>query len=240
MGQMAQSGHTADRAAGPAPSPAGAKRVPFDRIYEAIRDRICLLDYPPGTVLREGALAAEFGVSRTPIREVLHRLAFDGLVEARNGVGTIVTSVDHALYKDIYAMRLKVAEMIGELSPQPCSEADVRAVERLLEQAETLKDRYDPKAYWSLNHDLHLIVGGLIGNRALRTLWDRYYFQVARIWYALVPDAWEALADDFCAELTDVLRALRENDMRALGFTQRNHIAVGMRRVMAHLERARS
>jgi hypothetical protein len=55
-----------------------------------------------------------------------------------------------------------------------------------------------------------------------------------------VPDAWEALADDFCAELTDVLRALRENDMRALGFTQRNHIAVGMRRVMAHLERARS
>ncbi len=81
--------------AGGGSKPSSSKRVPSERIYSEVRDRICLLAYPPGTVLREGELALEFGVSRTPIREVLHRLSFDGLVAAKNGVGSIVTSLDY-------------------------------------------------------------------------------------------------------------------------------------------------
>ena len=46
----------------------------FDRIYREIRQRICLLECQPGTLLNEGLLAEEFGVSRTPVRNVLLRL----------------------------------------------------------------------------------------------------------------------------------------------------------------------
>jgi DNA-binding GntR family transcriptional regulator len=71
-------------------------------MYKEIRDRICLLTYPPGTVLREADFANEFGVSRTPVRQVLQRLQFEGLVEAKNGVGTIVTGVQLSTFKDAY------------------------------------------------------------------------------------------------------------------------------------------
>lgn len=47
-------------------------------------------------VLHEGNLAQEFGVSRTPIRQVLQKLAYERLVETRSGVGTIVAELHDA------------------------------------------------------------------------------------------------------------------------------------------------
>ncbi len=46
----------------------GEARARFERIYTLLRERICLLDYPPGMRLREEDLAEEFDTSRTPIR----------------------------------------------------------------------------------------------------------------------------------------------------------------------------
>src|SRR3546814_2838391 len=60
------------------PSPAQER---FARIYHALRDRICLLEYPPGLRLSEEEIAQEFDVSRTPVRRVLARLESEGLVE---------------------------------------------------------------------------------------------------------------------------------------------------------------
>ena len=214
----------------------GAKRVPFEEIYERIRRRIGLLDYPPGTLLREGQLALEFGVSRTPMREILHRLAFEGLVETKNGVGTIVTSVDPATYKDIYELRLKLAEMVGELSPRPITASHVAAVERLLGQVRRLRKRRDHRAYWELNHELHFIIRELIGNQALGRLWDQYYFQVTRLWFRQVETIWDEIIEEFEAEVSEVLRALKADDPRAVGYVQRNYIALGMRRVIRELE----
>ncbi len=90
-----------------------------ERIYKQIRERICLLQYPPGTILSETELAAEFEVSRTPVRRVVHQLHFEGLVDIKNGVGTIVTDIDLKTFKDIYDLRMRLSEMMGELSPAP-------------------------------------------------------------------------------------------------------------------------
>ena len=73
------------------PSPS---RERFERLYRTIRDRICLFEYPPGGRLSEEELAAEFSVSRTPVRRVLARLEAEGLIEARHGVGHIVARVE--------------------------------------------------------------------------------------------------------------------------------------------------
>ena len=52
-----------------------------DLVYASLFDRIIRGEYPAGTWLREDALAAEFDMSRTPVRNVLGLLAQDGLVE---------------------------------------------------------------------------------------------------------------------------------------------------------------
>lgn len=60
-------------------------------IAEALRKRICLEPPTASPVLHEQALAVEFGVSRTPVRQALQRLAYERLVEVRSGVGTVVS-----------------------------------------------------------------------------------------------------------------------------------------------------
>ena len=64
-------------------------RVRFRAIYEDLRKKIILLDFPPGTRLDVEALAREHDVSRTPIRTVIQRLESEGLAITRHGVGTV-------------------------------------------------------------------------------------------------------------------------------------------------------
>ena len=71
-------------------------RLPRSMIHP-LRQRICLSDPSEEWLLHEGRLGQEFGVSRTPVRQVLQRLAFEGLVETRSGIGTVVTALDPAL-----------------------------------------------------------------------------------------------------------------------------------------------
>ena len=59
------------------PAERSTARARSERIYRSLRDRICLLDYPPGARLSEEELAAEFAISRTPLRKVLARLEAD-------------------------------------------------------------------------------------------------------------------------------------------------------------------
>lgn len=214
-------------------APAVSRRISPDEIHETIRDRICLLEYAPGSLLREAALAAEFGVSRTPIREIMQRLAQEGLVESRNGVGTLVKPLDFGEIEDIYEMRLRIAPLIGELSPRPVFASHIARTEALLERARAIVTKFDLREYWNINHDLHFIVGELIGNVALAEMWDRFYFQAARMWYDFARSLGSEVSRSLVREVEDVLEALRSHDAAAVGFIQRTYIAYGLRSLRA-------
>ena len=203
-----------------------------EEIHATIRDRICLLEYAPGSLLREAALAVEFGVSRTPIREILQRLSQEGLVKSRNGVGTLVRPLDFDQIEDIYEMRLRIAPLIGELSPRPVLQPHVSA-RRTCWGVRRLSPRFDLRDYWNVNHDLHFVVGGLIGNVALAEMWDRFYFQAARMWYDLARSLGAEVARSLVREIEDTLEAMRSGDVLAVGFIQRTYIAYGLRQLRA-------
>jgi len=72
-----------------------------ESVADAVRKRICLAEPGQDLVLHEGALAGEFHMSRTPIRQVLQRLAYERLVETRSGIGTIAVALDES-HRDRY------------------------------------------------------------------------------------------------------------------------------------------
>ena len=55
-------------------------------IYRTIKNRILFLEYNPGQILNENTLAEEFGVSRTPLREVLSKLVWEHLARILNSL----------------------------------------------------------------------------------------------------------------------------------------------------------
>lgn len=204
----------------------------FTRIYTELRNRICTNRYPPGTVLNESELAGEFGLSRTPIRSVLQKLSHDGLVETRNGVGTFVSEVNSETAEDLYRLRMKLAELIGDFSASTDPTAHIPKFESLLRLAATLRAEPDFEAIGEINVAVTDAISGLIESAALRELTTLLYFRTARIWHKTIPDLdWVEECTLIKAELTEILRALRMGDVAGVGFIRRNFIAMASSRL---------
>lgn len=78
-----------------------------DRAYEKVLLMITSGVLPAGTWLREQVLAERIGVSRTPIREVLNRLAAEGVVEMSRNKGARVTSFSPSDVAALYDLRAR-------------------------------------------------------------------------------------------------------------------------------------
>lgn len=204
----------------------------FARIYAEVRNRICTNLYGPGTVLNETELADEFGVSRTPIRRVLQKLNHDGLVETRNGVGTLVTDVDTRTVEDLYRLRMKLAELIGELSPGVDPAAHIGIFETLLHEAEALGHDPNYPAIGRINVAVANALQDLIASEPLKELTTLLYFRTARIWHKTIRHLdWAEERELVRAELREILRALRMGDVEGIGFVRRNFIAMALARL---------
>ncbi len=207
----------------------------FDRIYCALRDRICLLAYRPGTILSEVALAEEFGISRTPIKRVFNKLEFMGLVQIKNGVGTIVTDIDLLTFKETYDLRKRLAAMMGELSPVEITSSHLERIDRILADTEDLKtDRGNFDALAIVANDLQQLLLDLTGNTPLREVTELLYYRVARIWYTFLPQfGWDIVYEGQLNEVRDIRAAMAVNDIRSVGQVR----SVDLQRMMTLLGR---
>ena len=209
-------------------------RVRFLRLHDALRTRICLLDYPPGTRLSEETLAAEFGTSRTPLRRVLARLEDEGLVISQHGVGTMVTDVDPGEMARTYDLRRELAGLVGRLSPVAITDEIVAMGQDFLARGEALLTNPEVRALARLNMEYFHFGTSLTMNEALRDTSERLYYRTARIWLKATShlDLVEETAI-FVAELRDSLQALQARDAQAAADVRRAHISLCIARVNA-------
>lgn len=110
---------------------------PFQRgaaageIYNILRDEILTLVLEPGTPLDETGLSKRFAVSRSPIREVLHRLTSGRLAEALPNRATIVAPVDLAKFPD-FIQALDVQQRLAtRLAAMNRSDDDIKRLRKL-------------------------------------------------------------------------------------------------------------
>lgn len=216
--------------------PATAAKLRFKRIYSELHDRIILLHYPPGTVIRETDLAEEFGVSRTPIRQVLQRLQFEGLVETRNAVGTIVTEFDLEGLKDAYEVRMKVGEWVGELATRSYTGKDIQEMEALLNRTRDLLESRDADEYWRIANEIHQLLNRVIDNKTLKSINDSLYYLTARSWFGAVLDIWDQHIELACAELTELIKTMKAGDTRGVALVRRNYIRLFLSLMGEHLQ----
>jgi DNA-binding GntR family transcriptional regulator len=106
-------------------APRSAERLDRDRqaapqVFERLRELIISLALPPGSPLSRAALAEQFGVSSTPIRDALMRLDKEGLVEVFPQYATVVSKVDVGLAQQAHFLRQALElEIVRVLALQP-------------------------------------------------------------------------------------------------------------------------
>lgn len=211
-------------------------RMDASAIQRLLVERICLLRYRPGDQLKEAELAREFGVSRTPVRDALNRISHLGMIESRNGVGTVVVRLSEEQIRHVYEMRLELACLIGKLSPVAPDPGHLAALQGLLQRARRLRDGFKADEYVLINHELHEVIASMIGNSSLRSMWLQTYVQAASTWYMVAQTREAEVTDALLEELTDLVNAVKHGDAEAVGFVQRIHIQYGFAKINAMLE----
>ncbi|NLP84827.1 GntR family transcriptional regulator [Microbacterium sp. CFH 90308] len=158
----------------PRGTPAVDRTLLRDDVYRRLRDAIVEGTFTPGEQLKDGELAEWLGVSRTPVREALLRLASSGLVVALPGRSTTVSAVDAPAVRDardvVAAMHeLAVREVTGRLSD--------RDVERMREangRFAAAVSSGDVGAALDADEELHRIPVVALGNHAIEAVLEQF------------------------------------------------------------------
>nr|WP_319386972.1 GntR family transcriptional regulator [uncultured Roseibium sp.] len=196
-------------------------------IFETLRMRVCMLDYAPEARLNERELAAEFGVSRTPMRAVLQRLERDGLIESRHGQGTAVTSIDLKRMQDVYVVRMRLMDALSDSTRLPIPDGlEATLADLVAACAELLKSR-DKREFAQINIQLNTILHGLVKNDVLREINEKLFFESARFWFLLLDELdfaeqVQALID----EISMIRRAIALRDVKLAAEIHKAHLAL--------------
>lgn len=137
------------------------------QVYEHLLRRIHGGDLGPGSPLIEGDLAARLGVSRTPVREALGRLAQYGVVESRPNHGAIVRRLGRAELLHLYQVREALEVMAVELACGRLTEADFERLDALSRAARDDRAAGYLKAFDEFDVGLHQLIAERSGNPIL-------------------------------------------------------------------------
>jgi DNA-binding GntR family transcriptional regulator len=195
--------------------------------------RECVLDgtLPPGTKLSQVSLAAQLGISRTPLREVLRMLQEEGLVEIEPNQRTRVAGLDPRELDDVYACRilletLALSMTIGRFGAKARSEA-----RRLLTAMRRSAKSGDFDAWFAAHTGYHRVCTAAAGQtmqRQLRAFVDRTTRYI-RIYQLSEPSNWQTLGD---VEHAAILEALIGGDERGAVIGMAHHLANTALRVL--------
>ena len=150
----------------------------IDSVYARLRDLILTNVLRPGQKLVDRDLAEHLGVSRTPVREALGRLAMVGLVEARSRRGYYVKQYTAAEMSDLYEFRKILEASAARLAAINADASQMREFEAILIKSEELAANPANHAKTvELDLEIHELIARASGNeslhQAIKTLMDK-------------------------------------------------------------------
>jgi DNA-binding GntR family transcriptional regulator len=209
-----------------------------DIAYRKMRAKILDNHWPPGHRALEQELALAFGMSRTPVREALIRLANEGLVEVmpRHGMRVLPVSADdmREIYEVLTALESMAAELVVRRKPTAAQLKPL--VDASNDMAKALKAN-DLDAWATADERFHRQLVALCGNRllidAVHNCWDRAH-RARMVTLRMRPKPVHSTREHM-----EMVENIRRGDARAAFESHRAHRERGSRELLAILERYR-
>jgi DNA-binding GntR family transcriptional regulator len=211
----------------PANAPTGRPLREF--IRDRIRDRISDGTYPPGTRLVERDLAAEFAVSRAPVREAVRMLNSEGFVEMLATRGVIVRQLSRTDVEELFDVREALETMAFRKAAERATRGDVKRLEGLARRAERAIKAVDRDTVYACNVEFHDVVPKMARNKVLVDMLEPVEGRLH--WINLQNDEPELLWN----EHRIMLQALVTGDADLAQRLSVQHIEVNRSRVLNHL-----
>ena len=140
------------------------------KIYDHLREQLLNGEIPPRQHLVEAKIAKEIGTSRTPIREALHSLELEGLIESIPRVGYVVKAIDEDEVEEICEIRVAIEGVGAGWAMEKAPHRLIKDLRKNISMSEEKAAQGDPKAFVELDAQFHEIIARLSGSKRLQEL----------------------------------------------------------------------
>jgi DNA-binding GntR family transcriptional regulator len=195
-----------------------------DEIARRIRERIMSGEFPIGQPLRQAALADEFGVSRTPVREALRQLQHGGLIEVHPNRGAVVRVPAPWEVRQAYEVR---AELEGLAASRAASRISSAAIDQLRRHNQVLCDAVGQPGTpvtAAANDDFHTEISAGADNALLTRMIDQINGSFPRNVSSMVLADAERYRAENVREHDAIIAALASGDSSGAREAMRAHI----------------
>ncbi|MDB5728788.1 MAG: putative gntR-family transcriptional regulator [Noviherbaspirillum sp.] len=193
-----------------------------EEVRERLRSRIVDRILKPGDHIDEIALAEEFGISRTPLREALKVLQSEGLITMIPRRGCFVAELSSHDLDDIYNTVAALEGQTARVAAQALSEKDLKRLRQLQDRMESAATAGDYDAYRPVNREVHEILQTVAANSWLNDIVAnlRRVLMLHRYVTIWLPER----LHQSVGEHRDLLVALEARDADAAEHVMRTHV----------------
>lgn len=208
-------------------------------VYQRLRAGILNGEFPPETWLREEQLAADLQVSRTPVREAIHRLEAEGLVQVFPRRGAQVVGLALEELDEVYDLRAALETLAASRAIGRISGDELRRARKALDDARAALARGDLEALIVASDEFHAVVYRASHSVRLWTTIAGLSDVIRRYRTASLSVAHRAAA--VIEEHAQLLEAIRDGDRDGVVRLMAAHIEhARAAAIRAELDRARS
>lgn len=183
------------------------------KIFEELETRIVQRAYPPGSHLAEDEIAAELGVSRTPVREAFRVLSRAGWLNIRPHSGAYVRNPTMDEVRQVFEVRQTLEDRAARLAARNVTKSEIKDLKRIIERGWKEIARNNGKQIRELNSAFHNTIAAASRNQILVRLLDDLGKQVHWHFSAVAT----VRGDDSWREHEDILAAIEAGDAERAG-----------------------
>ena len=199
-------------------------RLPSSKIRDSLEQRIIKGELGIRKRLDEAELSAHYGVSRTPVREALQRLAESGLAEHLPRRGTFVSAPSLSELVEMFEVMAELECMAVRLATRRATNADIDALTELNEACRAACEAGDAKRYYELNATVHRQIYKMSGNTFLAAEAQKLHDRLRP--FRRLQLRVRGRIGESMGEHDIILAAIRDGDVQKAVDTMRNHITI--------------
>ena len=150
--------------------------------YDAILERIITLQFAPGSVLNEHAMAKELELGRMPVREAIARLATDRFVTVLPRRGAVVAPLGLEDVLDMFEAREAIECGVAYIVARTATDEDLATLRSLVDAADHERDGSNYENFLRDDHAIHEFLVHMVRNPLLQDAADRLLLHNIRFW----------------------------------------------------------
>jgi len=199
-------------------------------VFENLKSAIVKGDLSPGDRLIENQLAKTLGISRTPVREAIHKLEREGFLRKKPGGGFSVLGLSREDVIETFGIRSVLESYAARLAAQKHRKQTLKPLEKKIDTFQNRLDSGDFELLADINTEFHDLLYGLSESPRLIKMIHNLRDQIFRFRQIILKNA--NLAKISNQDHKDMLKKIRQRDAEGVEELVREHIMRGQQAVL--------